>query len=52
MEGDTLSHLNKCKKIRKLLSDMLNSEHDFIDMPSLIKKVKLARNAKKLVLAY
>ena len=31
---------------------MLNSEHDFIDMPSLIEKVKLARNVKKLVLAY
>ena len=31
---------------------MFNSEHDFIDMPSLIKKVKLARNVKKLVLAY
>ena len=52
MEGDTLSHLNKLKKIRKLLSDMLNSEHDFIDMLSLIKKVKLTRNVKKLVLAY
>ena len=52
MEGDTLSHLNKFKKIRKLLSDMLNSEHDFIDMPSLIEKVKLARNVKKIVLAY
>ena len=39
---------NKFKKtLRKLLFDILNSEDDYIDTPTLIKKVKLARNVEK-----
>ena len=39
---------NKVKKtLRKLLFDILNSEDDYIDTPTLIKKVKLARNVEK-----
>ena len=38
---------NKFKKtLRKLLFDILNSD-DYIDTPTLIKKVKLARNVEK-----
>ena len=42
---------NKFKKtLCKLLFDILNSEDDtiYIDMPNLIKKVKLAQNVKKI----
>ena len=40
--------LNKFKKtLRKLLFDILNSEDDYIDTPTLIKKVKLAKNVEK-----
>ena len=39
---------NKFKKtLRKLLFDILNSEDDYIDTPTLIKKVKLAKNVEK-----
>ena len=39
---------NKCKKtLRKLLFDILNSEYDYIDTPTLIKRVKLAKNVEK-----
>ena len=39
---------NKFKKtLRKLLLDIQNSEDDYIDMPTLIKKVKLAKNVEK-----
>ena len=39
---------NKFKKtLRRLLFDILNSEDDYIDTPTLIKKVKLARNVEK-----
>ena len=39
---------NKFKKtLHKLLFDILNLEDDYIDMPTLIKKVKLAKNVEK-----
>ena len=39
---------NKCQKtLRKLLFDILNSEYDYIDTPTLIKRVKLAKNVEK-----
>ena len=39
---------NKVKKtLRKLLFDILNSEDNHTDTPTLIKKVKLARNVEK-----
>ena len=46
----SIRHLpkNKFKKtLRKLLFDILNSEDDYIDTPTLIKKVKLAKNVEK-----
>ena len=52
MEWDTLSHPtspeNKFKKsLLKSLFDILNSEDNYIDMPTFfIKKVKLAKNLK------
>ena len=45
-----IGHLpkNKFKKtLRKLLFDILNSEGDYIDTPTLIKKVKLAKYVEK-----
>ena len=33
--------------LRKLLFDMLNSEDDYIDTHTFIKKVKLAKNVEK-----
>ena len=39
---------NKFKKtLRKLLFDILDSEEHYIDTPTLIKKVKLAKNVEK-----
>ena len=39
---------NKFKKtLRKLLFDILNSEYDYINTPTLIKKVKLGKNVEK-----
>ena len=39
---------NKFKKtLRKLLFDILNSEDDYIDTPTIIKKIKLAKNVEK-----
>ena len=39
---------NKFKKtLCKLFFDILNSESDSIDTPTLIKKVKLAKNVEK-----
>ena len=39
---------NKFKKtLRKLLFDILNSEDDYIETPTLIKKVNLAKNVEK-----
>ena len=35
------------KTLRKLLFDILNREDDYIDTPTLIKKVKLAKNVEK-----
>ena len=44
---------NKFKKtLRKLLFDILNSEDDYIDTPTLSKKVNLAKNVEKEILAY
>ena len=40
--------MNKFKKtLRKLLFDILNSEDDYIDTPTLITKVKLTKNVEK-----
>ena len=40
--------MNKFKKtLRKLLFDILNSEDDYIDTPTLIAKVKLTKNVEK-----
>ena len=40
--------MNKSKKtLRKLLFDILNSEDDYIDTPTLITKVKLTKNVEK-----
>ena len=38
---------NKKKTLRKLLFDILNSEDEYIDTPTLIQKVKLAKNVEK-----
>ena len=39
---------NKLQKtLRKLLFDILNSEDDYIDTPTLIKKVNLAKNVEE-----
>ena len=35
------------KTLRKFLFDILNSDDDYIDTPTLIKKVKLAKNVEK-----
>ena len=35
------------KTLRKFLFDILNSEDNYIDTPTLIKKVKLAKNVEK-----
>ena len=40
------------KTLRKLLFFNLNSEDDYIDTPTLIKTVKLAKNFEKSILAY
>ena len=45
-----IRHLPKNKfktTLRKLLFDILNSEDDYIDTPTLIEKVKLAKNVEK-----
>ena len=43
-----ISPKNKFKKtLHKLLFDILNSGDDYIDTPTLITKVKLAKNVKK-----
>ena len=43
---------NKFKKtLRKLLSDILNSGDDYIDTPTLIKKVQSAKHVEKYILA-
>ena len=43
--------MNKSKKtLRKLLFDILNSEDDYIDTPTLITKVKLTKNVEKKLL--
>ena len=40
--------MNKFKKtLCKLLFDILNSEDDYIDTPTLITKVKLTKNVEK-----
>ena len=40
--------MNKFKKtLRKLLFDILNSEDDYIDTPTLITKVKLTKKVEK-----
>ena len=42
---------NKFKKtLHKLLFDILNSEDDYIGTPTLIKKVKLAKNVENTFL--
>ena len=49
-----IQHLpkNKFKKtLCKLLFDILNSEDDCIDMPTLIKKVQWAKHVEKQILA-
>ena len=44
---------NKLQKtLRKLLFDILNSEDDYIDTPTVSKKVNLAKNVEKEILAY
>ena len=35
------------KTLRKLLFDILNSEDDYIDTLTIIKKIKLAKNVEK-----
>ena len=45
-----IQHIPKNKfkrRLRKLLFDILNSEDDYIDTPTLIEKVKLAKNIEK-----
>ena len=34
------------------IPDILNSEEDYIEMPNLIKRRKLAKNVEKYILAY
>lgn len=43
--------LNTIPKILTIL-DILNSEEDYIEMPNLIKRGKLAKNVEKFILAY
>ena len=42
-----ISSKKKKKTLRKLLFDIVNSEDAYIDTPTLIKKVKLAKNVEK-----
>ena len=43
--------LNAIPKFLSIL-DILNSEEDYIEMPNLIKRGKLAKNVEKYILAY
>lgn len=43
--------LNTIPKFLTIL-DILNSEEDYIEMPNLIKRGKLAKNFEKYILAY
>ena len=43
--------LNTIPKFLTIL-DILNSEEDYIEMPNLIKRRKLAKNVEKYILAY
>ena len=45
--SDISTRIKFKKTLHKLLFDILNYEGDYIDMPTLIEQVKLAKNNEK-----
>ena len=44
--------LNTIPKFLTILDIILNSKEDYIEMPNLIKRGKIAKNVEKYILAY